>query len=314
MEHKQRMAERDYARGGEIRRVTLIGFILNLFLGCFKIAAGYYGDSRAVMADGVHSLSDLVTDIAVLVGVRFWMAPPDENHPYGYKRLEALISFVIGAILAVAGVGIAWDALGRLGGEAPPAVGSPLALFAATISIISKEILFRWTRAKARSVKSDALEANAWHHRSDAFSSIPVFVAVLVAMLVPSLAFVDLVGALVVAVFILHAAWQICAGASHVLVDGGSDAEVNVRIVEYVLGLEAVRDVHDLRTRYMGQGLQVDMHVCVDADLSVREGNAIAHSVEDALYTTEAATFIGLEVIDAVIHIDPWLAHEENVR
>lgn len=314
MEYTQRMAERDNIRGKEISRVTWVGFWLNLFLGSFKILAGWLGNSRAVMADGVHTVSDLITDIAVLVGVRFWMAPPDQRHPYGHKRLEALVSFVIGAVLVIAGIGIAWDAVSQLGEDKTHKAGSFLALFAAAFSVVSKEILFRWTVKKAKAVKSAALEANAWHHRSDAFSSIPALAAVALSMVAPSLAFVDLVGALIVAAFILHASYKICSDATHVLVDGGGGADANAKLAEYILGLEGVRGVHDLRTRYLGQGLQLDVHVSVDAQLTVLEGNVIAHKVEDALYSPEASAFIGLEVVDAVIHIDPWLPQKEAVR
>lgn len=315
MDYKRRMAERDHFRGREIVRITWIGFLINLILSALKISAGYFGNSRAVLADGVHSLSDLITDLAVLVGVRFWMAPPDAAHPYGYKRLESLIAFIIGAVLAVAGLGIAYDALARMAGNGGSDVGSPLALFAAFISIFSKEILYRWTIKKGRELKSEAVIANAWDHRSDAISSIPVFIAVAVAMWFPSFAFLDLFGALVVAGFILHAAWRICVDAAHVLVDGGGGGEVNGKIAEYALGIEGVRNVHDLRTRYLGQGLQVDMHVSVDADMTVRAANAIAHQVEDALYTKEAAAFIGTEIFDVLVHIDPWLPEErEEVR
>lgn len=314
MEHKKLMRARDSERGREISRVTWVGFWINLALGLFKIGAGYSGNSRAVLADGFHTLSDLVTDLAVLVGVRFWMAPPDERHPYGYKRLESLISFGIGLLLALVGAGLVWDAASALGHKAAAPAGGFLALFAALTSVLVKEILFRWTRRKARAAKSDALEANAWHHRSDALSSLPVALAVGLAMLSPALAFVDLVGALLVAAFILHAAWKICRGAAHALVDGGCGAEAGARLLAFTRSLDGVRDVHDLRTRCVGQGLQVDMHICVDPELTVLQGNRIAHNVEDALYSLRAAEAIGLEVVDAVIHIDPWLPGKDKVR
>ena len=300
------MAEIDRQRGSEIFRVTWIGFWVNLFLSAFKITAGFLGNSRAVVADGVHSLSDLITDIAVLVGVRFWMAPPDNAHPYGHKRIEALISFVIGALLAVAGIGIAWDAIGRIGGQKGERVGSLLALVAALSSVVSKEILYRWTLRKGRELKSDAVVANAWDHRSDAISSIPISIAVAVSMWFPSLAVVDLLGAVLVAGFILHAAWKICLAATHVLADGGTDATVLGKIAEYACRTPGVMGVHALRTRFVGQGLQVDMHACIDAALTVGEGNEIAHALEDSLYTAKAAAFIGVEIFDVVVHIDPW--------
>lgn len=315
MDFKRGMAERDRWRGSEILRVTWVGFWLNLFLSISKIMAGFLGNSRAVVADGVHSLSDLLTDIAVLIGVRFWMAPPDKAHPYGYKRLESLISLVIGAGLGLAGIGIAWDAIGRIGTHDSGKVGSLLALFATLFSVISKEILYRWTSMKARDLKSDAMEANAWDHRSDAISSIPVCIAVAVSLWFPSLAMVDLLGAILVAGFILYAAWKICTSAAHVLMDGGTDAAVSAKIVEYAGRTPGVRGVHDLRTRFVGQGLQVDMHVCIDATLSIGEGNEIAHRLEDSLYTADAAQYVGVEIFDALVHIDPWYPHdEEDIR
>ncbi|MDL2317201.1 cation diffusion facilitator family transporter [Desulfovibrio sp. OttesenSCG-928-A18] len=312
MERKEEILRRERERAREIFRVTWLGFWVNVFLSIFKISAGYIGNSRAVLADGVHSLSDLITDIAVLVGVRFWIAPPDERHPYGYKRLESLISFFIGALLAVAGLGIAYDAISRIGSQGNEQVGSIFALVAALSSIVSKEILFRWTVRKAKELKSDAVEANAWDHRSDAISSIPTALAVAVAVWFPDFAVVDLIGALLVSLFILHAAWSICRSAAHVLVDGGVDERIGERIADYCMRLDAVRGVHDLRTRYLGQALQVDMHVCVDADLTVEQGNDIAHNVERALYSPEAVQYIGVEIFDALVHIDPWRPQEKG--
>lgn len=306
MDYKRMMAERDHARAGEIRRVTWVGFWVNLVLSAIKIGAGFLGNSRAVVADGVHSLSDLVTDVAVLVGVRFWMAPPDAQHPHGYKRLESLISFVIGVVLGVAGVGIAYDAISRIGHQGDEQVGSLLALFAALLSVVSKEILYRWTIRKGRELKSDAVEANAWDHRSDAISSLPIVVAVAVAMWFPALAVVDLLGALLVSGFILHAAWKICIPAVHVLVDGGTDENICAKITEQARRVEGVKGVHKLRTRFLGQGLQVDMHVAVDPDMTVRESHTIAHAVENVLYTPEATAYLGVEIFDVLVHIDPW--------
>ena len=309
------MAERDQQRSHKILYVTWVGFWLNLILGVFKIVAGILGNSRAVVADGVHSLSDLVTDIALLVGVRFWMAPPDSTHPYGHKRLETLVSFLIGVLLGFVGFGIAWDSINRIGQQEGERVGSLLALFAALSSVITKEILYRWTAKKGCELKSDALEANAWHHRSDALSSIPISVAVAVAMWFPAWAVVDLIGAIVVAGFILYASWKICFSAARVLIDGGIDKEVQAKIVEYAIRTPGVIDVHDLRTRFVGQGLQVDLHACIDAGLTVGQGNEIAHALENSLYTADAAAFIGVEIFDVLVHIDPWYPEEEsNIR
>ncbi len=313
-EQKRRMRALDAARALEISRVTWVGFWVNVVLSVVKIGAGFLGNSRAVLADGVHTLSDLITDIAVLVGVRFWIHPPDEAHPYGHKRLESLVALTIGVLLAVAGVGIAIDAVDRMGEQGDAKVGSLLALFAALFSIVSKEALYRWTAAKAREIKSEAVRANAWDHRSDAISSIPIALAVAVALWFPAFAVVDLIGALVVSVFILHAAWKICQPAANVLLDKGADAEVRERILRVAAKVPGVKGAHDLRTRYLGQGLQVDLHVSVDGSLTVAEGNVIAHALEDTLYSEEAAEAIGVEICDVLVHIDPWLPDATNVR
>lgn len=304
---KLRMAERDRLRGHEISRVTWIGFWFNLLLSAFKIVAGFLGNSRAVVADGVHSLSDLVTDIAVLVGVRFWMAPPDKAHPYGYKRLETLVSLLIGLLLALAGLGIVWDAVsGMIHGREEGQVGSWLALCAALSSVMFKEWLFRWTLRKADELKSAAVRANAWDHRSDAISSAPIAVMVAISMWFPSLAFVDMLGALLVAGFILHAAWKICSESVHILVDGGADNVIMGRICEFCMRTQGLRGVHDVRTRFVGQGLQIDLHAAIDATLTVQQGHDIAQALEDSLYTGDATEYIGVEIFDVVVHIDPW--------
>lgn len=308
MDGRNEIIERDLHRGREITRITWVGLWVNVFLTAFKITAGFMGNSRAVVADGVHSLSDLLTDIVVIVAVRFWVAPPDKDHPYGHKRLESLIALLIGALLAAAGVGIVIDALGRMGKQGDEPVGSLLALTAALSSVIVKEWLYRWTVKKGEGLKSDAVVAKAWDHRSDAFSSAPIVVAVAVAMWVPSLAVVDLLGAILVAGFILHAAWGICLSSARVLMDSGADEKTHARLAEFCARIQGVRGVHDLRTRYLGQGLHVDMHVDVDADLTVAQGNDIAHKVEDALYTAEATEYIGVEIFSALVHIDPWRA------
>lgn len=295
----------ELATSAEVLRVTWIGFWVNLVLSAFKIAAGFFGNSRAVIADGVHSLSDLITDVAIIIGVRYWMAPPDAQHAYGHKRLESLISLSIGVVLALAGVGIAIDAVKRIGHQEGEQVGSLLALFAAASSALCKEILYRWTIKKARELKSDALEANAWDHRSDALSSLPIAVAVAVTLWFPALAFVDLIGAILVALFILHAAWKICKGAVYVLIDGGGDLVVYEKIRTYALAVDGVRDVHKLRTRFEGQGLFVDMHVCVDGSITVAEGSVIAHHVVDALHSQEAVEDIGVDILEVLVHIDP---------
>jgi cation diffusion facilitator family transporter len=241
----------------------------------------------------------------VIIAARYWVAPPDELHNYGHKRLESLISLSIGVLLVAAGVGIVVDAVGRINSRHTERVGSLLALSAAFCSVVVKEILYRWTIRRSAELKSDALAAKAWDHRSDAMSSVPIVIAVAVAMWIPSLAVVDLLGAILVAAFIVYAAWSICLSAVRVLMDSGAGQDTQSRLLEYCRQVEGVKGVHALRTRYLGQGLYVDMHVGVDAELTVREGNVIAHRVEDALCTPEAAAYIGVEILNVLVHIDP---------
>lgn len=290
-----------------VSRITWVGLVVNVVLSIAKVAAGVYGNSRAVFADGIHSLSDLVTDIALLVGVHFWSAPADDNHPYGHGRLETVVTVCIGLILAGAGVGIGWNAIAAFqAGELRHARG--VAFFAAIASIVSKEILYRWTVRQGILLNSSALIANAWHHRSDALSSIPAAIAVAVAMLVPGWGFVDLVGAIVVAMFILHAAWSICYPALQMLIDRSAPEDVMQELYVLACSVSGVRSVHRLRSRYQGAGLLVDLHIGVDASSTVKEGHDIADKVE-ALLLAE-----GQEVAEVLVHVDPWFSEEGDCQ
>ena len=188
-----------------VRKVTWIGLLINIGLSILKFAAGYFGRSQALIADAIHSLTDTTTDVAVIAGSHFWFRPPDENHPYGHRRLETLVTVFIGLMLAAAGIGIGWDAVSTLHEKDSSSPGW-IALYAAMLSILTKEVLYRWTAVAGKRVKSSALAANAWHHRTDAISSIPVLIAVGGALIFPSWSFLDHVGAVVVSIFIMHAA------------------------------------------------------------------------------------------------------------
>jgi cation diffusion facilitator family transporter len=298
------LAPGDGARFRAARRVTLIGLLLNVVLTSFKFVAGILGHSQAVLADGVHSLSDILTDLMVLIGARYWYRPADESHPYGHRRIETLVTTLLGVSLAGVGVGIGYRAIAtyRDVHAVPPGW---IAFAAAALSIVTKELIYRATIAVGRRIKSSALSANAWHHRSDALSSIPVAAAVAAAALEPSLAFLDRVGAAVVAVFILQAAWKIMAPALRQLVDAGAPREARERIVEIALATEGVRLIHAIRTRYVGSGLQVDLHVKVDPDIPVREGHRIAEDVTRRLLAE------GPDVLDVVVHTEPYAGGDD---
>ncbi len=286
----------------EVRRVTLWGLVVNLGLAVVKFIFGILGASQALVADAVHSLSDVSTDLAVLIGARFWSEPADAEHPHGHGRIETLITAVIGIVLGGVGIGLGWRAISTLHArhEATPGWS---AFAAACVAILAKELLYRWTAAVGKRVKSSAVIANAWHHRSDALSSVPVAIAVLGTRIQPTWVFLDHIATVIVSVLIVDAAWKIVWPALRELVDIGAARHEREAILGLALGTKGVQAVHKLRTRYVGPGLHVDLHVMVEPELTVREGHAIAGVVKERLLEN------GPDVVDVLVHIEP---HDPN--
>ena len=291
-------AHKNMAREKQVRKVTWIGLFLNLFLSALKFAAGVFGRSQALVADAIHSLTDTTSDIAVIAGSHYWSRPPDESHPYGHRRLETLVSIFIGIMLAAAGAGIGWEAISSLHEKQTSQPGW-IALAAAFVSIVSKEIIYRWTASVGRQLKSSALAANAWHHRTDAISSLPVFVAVGGALIFPSWSFLDRVGAAIVSIFILHAAIKIIWPGISELIDAGAPEEIQTKIEACAQKNNAVLEVHAIRTRYISTSIQVDLHIVVDGSMTVRQGHDIADDVRDCLIDEIP------DVVDVIVHVDP---------
>ena len=288
----------DPRHAGHARRITWIGLGVNLLLTGLKFVCGVIGSSQALIADAVHTLSDSGTDVAVLVGIRYWTAPADEGHPHGHRRIETVITVVIAVVLAGVAAGLVANAVTTLRNEHAAGPGW-IALAAASISIASKEAVYRWTIAVGKRIKSAALIANAWHHRSDALSSIPVVLAIAGAKIEPAFSFLDRVGAIVVSVFILRAVWQIGWPALQQLVDTAAPEKERQQIADVTLTIEDVKSVHAVRTRYIGSGLQVDLHIGVDGDLTVRKGHDISEVVKQRLLAE------GPDVVDVVVHLEP---------
>ena len=283
----------------EVERITWRCLIANVVLAAAKIGGGVWGKSQAVVADGVHSLSDTITDLAILIGVRYWSAPPDESHPHGHQRIETVITIVIGVLLAFVSLGLIYDALTSIhdqGNEKP----GWIAFAAAMISIIIKEAMYRYTLRVGKRINSTALIANAWHHRSDMFSSIPAALVVLGAKFLEGWSFLDRVGALIVSVFILKAAIDISWPALKQLVDTGASPEEIAEIKRTVAAVEGVKRVTEVRTRYLGSGLEVDLNVEVLGELTVSQGHDIASAVKKELVTH------GPSVLDVVVHVEPF--------
>ena len=291
----------DTARRAKVARIRFaawVGLLVNLVLATAKLIAGLVGHSHAVVADAVHSATDIVTDLALIFGVRYWSAPADEDHPHGHGRYETVVTAFIGIMIAAAAVSIGWNAVVSLGKPSIPPSG--IALGAALVSIVSKELLYQWTRRFGQRTRSTALVANAWHHRTDALSSVPVAVAVGVAMIDHSLLVVDRIGAIVVALFVLHASFRILRSAIDQLVDAAAPSRERAEIERLALDVDGVLAAHALRTRYVGSELAVDLHLEVDGDLSVSEGYAIAREVKEGLLKR------GPDVADVVVQIEPF--------
>lgn len=282
----------------ETRRVTRIGLFVNIGLSALKFVVGFIGHSQAMVADAAHSLSDLVTDFAVLFGIRFWSAPADESHPYGHQRIETIVTTFIGAALFAAGTGIGYHAMATI---RDPHIESPgkIALLGALFSIILKEWLYHWTVAVGKRIKSSAVIANAWHHRSDALSSIPALIAIGLAVLNPGLAFVDHVGALIVSLFIIKVSWDIVSPALNDLADRAASTRERDEIRAVAANVPGVLSAHALRTRRAGSSLHVDLHVLVDGRMTVKAGHDISEAVKQAILDK------GPHVTDVVVHLEP---------
>ena len=281
-----------------IRRITWIGIAGNVSIAILKFALGIIGSSQALVADAVHSISDLVTDFAILIGVRFWSPPPDESHPYGHARIESMVTVGIGLAIGVVALGIAFGGLETIvrGDYHQPAL---IAVAGAVASVLVKEILYQWTVHIGRKARSSALLANAWHHRSDALSSIPVALAVAAAAWRPEWAIVDPLGAVVVGGFVLFVAWKILAPALRELSDGSAPPDICRKIEALALEVPGIQAVHRVRTRHLGPLIHVDLHAVVDGDVTL----TVAHDAAEALRRNVREKIP--EVADVLVHMDP---------
>lgn len=282
-----------------VLRVTWGGLFVNVFLSIVKFIVGIVGKSQAIVADAVHSMSDLATDVAVLWGVKYWSRPADDEHPYGHHRIETIITLFIGVTLAIIGFGIGYKAIVTLRAAD---VSQPrwIAIWGALISIVMKEALFQWTIQVGKRTHSSAVIANAWHHRSDVLSSIPAAVAVGLAAFDPTLGFVDHIGAVIVSLFIFKVSWNIIKPALVEFSERSASKEEREYIETLVKRIDGVRSVHALRTRRFGAGYFIDLHIQVDGLMSVWQGHEIAAKVKYQLLEN------GPDILDVIIHVEPF--------
>ena len=288
-------------REKEIFKVTWIGSIVNFLLLVFKFVAGIVGHSAAMVADAVHSLSDFVTDIIVIVFVRISGKPEDEGHDYGHGKYETLATAIIGLILFLVGIGILFNGaksvIASIGGETL-AAPSMLALVAAGLSILLKELVYRYTIHESKRLNSQAMVANAWHHRSDAFSSIGTLVGIGGAIcLGERWRILDPLAAIIVSIFIMRVAVQLLKPCVDELLEHSLPAETENRILEIIRSFPEVSEPHHLRTRRIGNHLAIEVHIRMNGNTPLVEAHALASQIEQKLkdeYGVE--THIGIHV------------------
>jgi len=286
-------------RGHEERAVTLAGLVVNILLFAGKLAVGIIGRSSAIIADGLHSASDLASDFAVLWGIRAARRPADADHQYGHARYESVLTLFIGSLLIAAALYIGIESLIGLGRPASgPANWWPFA--AALASVALKEALYRLTRRVGQRHRSSALLANAWHHRSDAFSSVAAAAGIAGALIGgPGWRFLDNLTAVLLAAFLVGVGGKIARDALRELCDYAPDAAAQVKMEEVIAGIAGVGRFHAFRARRAGGLIQMDVHVLVDPELSVRAGHDIASRVERKLCRAFP------DIAGVVVHIEP---------
>lgn len=296
------MAELDkLTREKEIYKVTLLGSFVNFLLVIFKFLAGIAGHSAAMLADAVHSLSDFITDVIVILFVRISNKPQDKSHDYGHGKYETLATALIGVALLGVGFGILWNGaneiLAFLRGEQLRSPGM-LALVAAAVSIVLKEILYQYTVRMGKKYNSQAVIANAWHHRSDALSSIGTAVGIGGAILLgPHWAVLDPVAAVVVSFFIMRVSIKLLIPCIDELLEKSLPENVEQEIEQIVLSVEGVTEPHHLRTRRIGNNYAIEVHVRMDGNITLYKAHETASAIEHKLKERFGEdTYMGIHV------------------
>lgn len=285
------------------RRVTITGSVVNILLAIAKMTGGILFNSRALIADALDSLTDLITDVVTLIAYPMSRKPVDDSHPYGHGRIETLAAMIVAGILIIAALLIGYKAVSSMitGDILQPSW--PALIFAAA-SLISKEWLYRWTNKVARKLKSRVLAANALNHRGDAFSSIAVLTGLLGALFIPGAYLLDSIASLVVVMFILRNAWDILSKSTHDLLDAAQDNELKEKIRVIALKVDDVKHAHRIRTRRYGYLVYADLDIEVDGEMSVTASHDLSHTVKHAVLMQCD------EIADVQIHVEPEGDHE----
>jgi cation diffusion facilitator family transporter len=280
-------------------RVSTVSIIGNVLLSVIKLLAGIFANSSAMISDAVHSASDVFSTIVVIIGVKLSSKEADKDHPYGHERLECVAAIILSMILLLTGLGIGFSAAknilrGDYGNLDTPGI---LALFTAILSIVSKEVMFWYTKINAQRVDSSALMADAWHHRSDAFSSVGALIGIAGARM--GFPVMDSIASLVIFCFIVKAAYDIFKDAVDKMVDHSCDAETEQAIYDCIIKNEEVKGIDLLRTRIFGNKIYADIEICVDGSYTLSKAHSIAEDVHDEI----ESSFPKIKHI--MVHVNP---------
>ena len=297
------MTVKDTAFESTATRVSTVSIIINIFLATFKFIAGAIGRSGAMISDAVHSSSDVLGSLIVIAGVKMSGKKSDKDHPYGHERMESVASLILAGILAAAGISIGREAIASVisGEYLTASAPGALALAAAAVSIAVKEAMFWYTWINAKRIRSGALKAEAWHHRSDALSSVGALIGIGGALL--GVRVMEPVASVVICLFILKVALDIFREAVDNMVDHACDAETENAIRTCATGQQGVESVDVIRTREFGRKIYVDIEISADGSLSLKEGHDIAQRVHDRI----EADFP--EVKHIMVHVNPAEPH-----
>lgn len=279
-------------------KVSIISIIANVVLAAFKLVAGILAHSSAMLSDAIHSASDVFSTFVVMIGIKIASKEPDEEHPYGHERMECVAAIILATILCITGLGIGKNALEFItGNSSEVSVPGMLALIAAIVSIIVKEAMFWYTRRYAKMIDSGALMADAWHHRSDALSSIGAFIGIIFARM--GYVMMDSIACLVICVFIVKAAYDIFKDAIDKMVDKSCSLEVEAEIRTIVMSVDGVKGIDSLSTRLFGNKMYVDIEIRADGEKTLNETHEIAEAVHDSI----EAQFEKVKHI--MVHVNP---------
>lgn len=286
-------------RYGEANKVTIISILWNIFLALIKIGAGILGKSNAMIADGAHSASDIISSVGVLIGNKISSIPKDKGHNYGHEKAETLVSFLLSILLVILSLKIGYDGFYSLLNLNKVEIPTVLPLIVSVISILIKEYQYRITIKVAKKTNSPSLRADAWHHRSDALSSIAAFIGIGGAIL--GFKALDSIASIVVSLFIAKVGFEILISSANELMDISIEEEKEKEIESIIENLKGVESLREIRTRKYGPMAYVDLVICVDKDISVFEGHKIASEVENLILKN--MTFIK----GVTVHVEPLI-------